>query len=241
MREVLAGGGRVGGNPVAPLITMRRELNLSSRQLTQLDSIERSLFERNRVLRERIRARMDSIRPRMRDSGEAARERLRAEGDSMRALRQVIVRNDSVARVAAMAVLTDSQRVQVRERLAELRGFVAGRRSAMRGGQRGFQGRQGIRGVGPRMRRGEGGRMGGMGQGMRQRGGMRAPDALGPRGFEGRRGVPDDAAPMRRFGGLPADSVGPQGLELAPRRRPVDDRTRLERAPRFRPPPADGP
>ena len=30
------GGGGPGGNPVAPLIDMRRELNLSSRQLTQL-------------------------------------------------------------------------------------------------------------------------------------------------------------------------------------------------------------
>ena len=234
MRGMGAGGGRVGGNPVAPLIDLRRELDLTSRQLVQLDSIERSLLERNRVLRETLRTRMDSMRPRMRDTGEAEIQRLRAEGDSLRALRQVIVRNDSVARAAAMAVLSDSQRVRVRERLAERRGFAAGRMSTMRGGQRGFRGRQGIQGAGPRFRRGEG-RMGGMGSGMR--GGMRAPDAFGPQWFEGRRGRPSDAGAMRRFRGPPADSAR---SELAPRRRPMDDSTRFERAPRMRRPPVDG-
>jgi hypothetical protein len=191
------GMGRVGGgNPVAPLIDMRRQLNLSTRQLVQLDSIERSLIQRNQGLREQLRTRMDSLRPRSRDTGEAEIQRMRAEGDSMRALRQVIARNDSVARVAAMGILTDAQRTQVRERMA----FDAGRRSAMRGGARGFRGRQGGGEFGPRMRPGDrGGRMGGMGMGMRPRDRMRSPAAAGPRRFDDRRPMPDDSVAPRRF------------------------------------------
>lgn len=190
--------GRVGGggNPVAPLIDMRRELNLSARQLVQLDSIERTLLQRNEALRGRVRTRLDSLRPRTRQSSEAEIQRFRAEGDSLRALRQVIVRNDSVARSAAMAVLTDSQRVRVREHLAERRGFAQGRMSTMRG-QRGFRGgRPGMRGMGPRVRQGRPP----MGEpGMRGRGGMAGPDGFGPRRFENRRPMPDDSgAPMRR-------------------------------------------
>lgn len=209
MRGMQGGGGRVGGNPVAPLIDMRRELNLTSRQLTQLDEIERSLLEQNRVIRDRLRSRLDSLRPRTRESGEAEIARLRAEGDSLRALRRVIVRNDSVARVAAMAVLNDSQRVQVRERMAERRGFQAGRMSTLRGGQRGMRGRQGMPGVGQGLRRGEG----------RMR--MIEPG-------------------MRRFRGAPGDSLGPDSQMFGPRRRQLNDSTRLERVPRFRRPPVDG-
>jgi Spy/CpxP family protein refolding chaperone len=231
------GGGRAGGNPVAPLIDMRRELNLSSRQLTQLDSIERTLLQRNHGLRERMRTRLDSLRPRSRQSSEAEIAAFRAESDSMRALRNVVVRNDSVARVAAMGVLTDSQRVRVRERLAERRGFAAGRMSTMRGGQRGMrQGRQGMEG--PRMRQGRpGGRMG-MG-GAPPRGRIGGPDGFAPRRFEDRRGLPDDSiGPGRRFRGMnPPDGVGPDGQGFAPRRRPMIDGTPM--APRFRRPPAD--
>lgn len=212
--------GRVGGNPVAPLIDMRRELNLSARQLVQLDSIERTLLQRNQALRDRMRTRLDSIRPRTRESSEAEIQRFRAEGDSLRALRQVIVRNDSVARAAAMSVLTDSQRVRVRERAAERRGFEAGRRSNMRGGARGFRGRQGMEG--PRFREGRPGRMG---MGMAPRGGMGGRGGPGMRRFEDGR-LPDDSMrPMRRFRGAPADApIGPRE-QMAPRlrRRPPAD------------------
>jgi hypothetical protein len=168
------GGMGLGGNPVAPIIDMRRELNLTSRQLVRLDSIERTLLDRNEVLRERLRARLDSARPRSRQMSEEEIARFRAEGDSMRAVRRVIATNDSVARVAAMAVLTDSQRIQVRERQAERRGFMAGQRS--RGG-RGMGMRRPPQGddVMPR------GRRGGMAQ---------PPDDIGPR-F--RRRVPPDS------------------------------------------------
>lgn len=203
----MGGGGRGvggGGNPVAPLIDMRRELNLSARQLVQLDSIERTLVQRNETLRGRLRTRLDSLRPRNRQSSEEEIQRFRTEGDSLRALRQVMVRNDSVARAGAMAVLNDSQRVRVRERMAERRGFEAGRMSTMRRGQGGLRGgRQGMQGGERGMRPRLGGERGMVGPGTRGRGGMRGPD-----GF-------------------------------APRRRFMDDSTRMERAPRLRRPPAD--
>jgi hypothetical protein len=220
------GGGRMGGggNPVAPLIDMRRELNLSARQLVQLDSIERALIQRNETLRGRLRTRLDSVRPRNRQSSEEEIQRFRAEGDSLRALRQVMVRNDSVARSAAMAVLTDSQRVRVRERVAERRGFAQGRMSTMRG-QRGMRGgRQGMQGPrmqGPRMRQG---RPPMDGFGPRGRGGMQGGEALGPRRFDNRRPMPDDSvAPMRRFRRPPGGDVAPGDEGFVPRRRqPVD-------------------
>lgn len=242
-RGMGAGGGRGGGNPVAPLIEMRRELNLSARQLTQLDSIERTLLQNNQGLRQRMRARMDSMRPLRRERSEADIARMRAERDSLRALRQVVVRNDSIARAAAMSVLSDSQRVRVRERLAERRGFAAGRMSAMRGGQRGFRGRQGMQGFGPRMRQGGGARMGIGGTRMRppagMRGpGMRGPGEMGPR-FENRRPMPDDSmAPMRRFRGQPADSLAPGGGGVAPGRRQRGQFP--DGAPPLRRPPLDG-
>lgn len=224
-QQGMGGGGRGrvggGGNPVAPLIDMRRELNLSARQLVQLDSIERALLQRNEALRGRLRTRLDSLRPRNRQSSEEEIQRFRAEGDSLRALRQVMVRNDSAARAGAMSVLNDSQRVQVRERLAERRGFQAGRMSTHRG-RDGFRGgRQGLQGGG-RMRQG-GGRMGGgMGPGMRGRGGMRGPDGFAPRRFDNGRPLPDE---MRRFRRPPGDDVAPgeAGVAARPRQRPPAD------------------
>jgi Spy/CpxP family protein refolding chaperone len=230
-------GGRMGpgGNPVAPLIDMRRELNLSARQLTQLDSIERTLVQRNESLRDRMRTRLDSIRPRTRQSGEAEIQRFRAESDSVRALRQLMSRNDSTARVAAMNVLSDSQRAHVSERMAERRGFERGRMSTMRsGGGRALRGRQGQQGFGPRMRRGQGGGgRGMMGPEFRPRGGMRGPGGFGPRGLDNR-GMPD--APMGRFRRPPGD-ISPDSQTVAPRRGQPGDSLRFERRRR---PPAGG-
>jgi hypothetical protein len=221
-------GAMGGGNPVAPLIDMRRELNLSGRQLAQLDSIERTLLQRNEGVRQRLRTRLDTLRPRTRGSSEEEIARYRAEGDSMRALRQVIARNDSVARSAAMAVLSDSQRVRVRERAAERRGFEAGRRSTMRGQRLMREGRPGMRGPG--------GRIGPEGRGMRPRDGMRRPGAFAPRFDGGRRPMPDDrmgpmGRGMRGRGGEPVPDDS-----LSQRRRPMDD---MGTRPRFRRPPTD--
>lgn len=238
------GGGM--GNPVAPLIEMRRELNLSARQLTQLDSIERSLLARNRTIRERLQSGRDTtMRPRMRqqmtDSQRTAmRARMAARGDSMRAVRSEIVRNDSTARAAAMRVLTDSQRTQVQLRQAERRGFAAGRAAAQRG-QRGVRGgdRPGMRRqaqpMGPRNRMG-------------MRGGTVRPPAggMGPgqRGFQGQRGFAPGDGPGPMGGGfrrMNPDGVGPADPGVAPRRRGMmrGDAAPSDSAPPVRRPPAD--
>ena len=126
------------------------------------------------------------MQPRSRPTTEEEIARFRAQADSMRAVRRVIATNDSVARVAAMAVLTDSQRIQVREREAERRGFMAGQRS--RGG-RGMGMRRPPQGgdVMPR------GRRGGGGEGM----GLRSPGEPGAPGARMRRGEfgPGDVGP----------------------------------------------
>jgi len=215
------GGG--AGNPVAPLIDMRRELNLTPRQLTQLDSIERALLARNRTVREQMRAGMDSVRPRMRQLTDEQRAAMRARADSFRTQRQQIVRNDSTARAAAIRILTDSQRTQVRVRQAEQRGFARGRAAAGTG-PRGFrQGGRGMPGIRNRQPMGQGGRMG-AGSGMRPRMGPPAAGmGFGPR-FQGRRPqmTGDQVGPMgggmRRMG--PPDGFGPGGaMDRAPRRR----------------------
>lgn len=132
-------------NPVAPIIELRRELNLTPRQLVQLDSIERTLLERNRALMEQFRGRIDSL-PRMRRGQQLTEEQraerraqLEARRDSMQALRRELMRNDSTARSQAMSVLTDSQRMQMREREAERRGFERGRATRQRLGERGIR------------------------------------------------------------------------------------------------------
>lgn len=216
------GGGRgmgmgpvPGTNSVGPIIDMRRELNLTSRQLVRLDSIERTLLDRNDALRNRIRVRLDSMRPKENLTGEEEIKWRRAQADSLRAIRNLMVQNDSVARGAAMAVLTDSQRVHVRERIAERRGFMAGTRMGGRG--RGMRRPPGFDDQTPMGRR-RGGDPGGMGfdgprgpggMGMGGARGMRSPNEFGP-GFYGRRGgTPDDIGrPMfRQRRGPPPDST----------------------------------
>lgn len=237
-------GGAVG-NPVAPLINMRRDLNLTSRQLTQLDSIERSLLQRNRTLRESLRAGMDSVRPRGRQLTDEQRTALRARADSLRGIRQQIVRNDSTARAAAMRVLSDSQRTQVRIRQAEQRGFAMGRAAAARGERgvrQGFRGQGGPRGrmqpMAPRGRMGAGAmrpRVGppGVGMGMGQR-------------FQGRRPPLGDDQPGPAGGGFrrmgPPDGFGPgDGMGMGLRRRGMmGDSTTAPQPPVRRPPPDSG-
>ena len=196
-----------GINSIAPLIDMRRELNLTSRQLVQLDSIERVLLARNQGIRDQLRVRLDSVRPRGGTRSEEEIAAMRAQGDSLRALQRVIARNDSVARVSAMAVLSDSQRVRVRERVAERRGFEAGRQSRMREGRRPGSPEFNDQ-MGPRMR----GRMGGMGMGLgMENPGMRGPGMGGPR-----MGGPGMGAPGMRFRGAPPNDSGPRRFRRPP-------------------------
>ncbi len=217
-----------GPNAVSPLIDMRRQLDLTPRQVAALDSIERSLTQRNGAVLQRLQSRRDSLVPNRGRRGLTPDERtaLRARLDSLAPLREQIQRNDSTARAAAFRILTDSQRARVNEMQAAQRGFAMGRAMGRRGGG----GRMGMR-RGAMMR----GRQGGFGGGGRMgapglRGRMmpRRPfgggGGMGTRGFlgpMGPRGVPGVRPPGG--GGM---GFGGQMPPPLPRRRPPADQPR---------------
>lgn len=141
-----AQGGRGPEMDVTALLNARRQLDLTPRQVAQLDSIERSLFAERRLVETRMRAIGDSTRaargagdrPMMnRDSAMARRETMRPQMEQMR-------RRDSTSRSAAQRVLSETQRQQVREMQAEERGRQRGMREARQGGRQGS--RRGVRG-----------------------------------------------------------------------------------------------
>lgn len=115
-----APGGRAPGAAVAPrgpgnvtaILNARRQLDLTPRQVAQLDSIERGLHAERQRLAERTRPAMDSMRQR-----------------------------DSVATAAGDRLLTDTQRTKWREMQAERRGFERGMREG-RGRPQGMQNRR---------------------------------------------------------------------------------------------------
>lgn len=108
---------------VTHILNARRQLDLTSRQVAQLDSMERVLWtEREKLRNEARQAPRDSVRANMRTQMQALRQR------------------DSTSRVAAERILTDAQRGKLREMQAERRGYARGRREAgMRQGPRGGQ------------------------------------------------------------------------------------------------------
>lgn len=191
---VPAGPGR-GPRPgaISHLIDARRELDLTPRQLAQLDSLERIQYAEHQQLAARQRAARDSIqvRARSRAGDPALRDSMRAQAQArMQAERPMIEqrrKRDSSLNMAAERVLNDTQRQKVREMQAERRGFERGLRESR--GQRGGTPRAGQRGDGPvGPNGGARGMRGGMDGGMRpQQGrpqgppqpGMRAPQAPG--------------------------------------------------------------
>ncbi|HET8769444.1 MAG TPA: hypothetical protein VFM71_00535 [Gemmatimonadaceae bacterium] len=151
---------RQSGVSATALLNARRRLELTPRQVMQLDSIERTQVAARRANAERMRATMragrdttqataqaraerrramremtteqrEAMRTAMRDSMEARREAMRPEMERMRAA-------DSTARAAAERVLTDAQRQELRVMQAEARGRAQGHREALRsrGGRR---------------------------------------------------------------------------------------------------------
>lgn len=169
-----AAGGAMAGAPqgrmmlrgpsVTALLNARRELELTPRQVAQLDSIERVIFaERQRVAATQ-RPAMDSLRTRIRTEGmpdERQRAEMRTQAESRRAaLRpelERLRRSDSTASAAAERLLTDTQRTKWGQMQAERRGFERGVQAGRAGGQRG-RGPQGMRG--PQGRGGQAGRPG---------------------------------------------------------------------------------
>jgi len=151
------GAGPRGAMPpsaVTQILNARRQLDLTPRQVAQLDSMERVLWtERERLRAQMMPARRDSVRSDMRPQMQALRQR------------------DSTTRVAAERILTDTQRGKLREMQAERRGYERGRREAgMRGPNSGMRdGRMGRQGGQGRMQGGQrpGGRPGAMQGGAR--------------------------------------------------------------------------
>ena len=156
-----------GPSSVTAMLNARRQLDLTPRQVAQLDSIERGLHAERQRVAERARPAMDSMRQRMRTDGvprdSAQRAAMRGQAEQRRAaMRPEMERlrqRDSVATAAADRILNDTQRSKWREMQAERRGFERGMRQD-RGRQPGMQGRQPDRGA-PQMRHPQGGRQGG--------------------------------------------------------------------------------
>ncbi len=179
-------GGPVGRGPQGPgraaapgvdvttLLNARRQLDLTPRQVAQLDSLERIQHAERSKFRESMAVRRDSMMQRLRTApgaqgargGEpgnanvprdSMRARMRSQIQGERAALQPqfeqLQRRDSTFRVAAERLLNDTQRQKVREMQAERRGYERGVREG-RGGPHGRPAmRDGRRGQGGRGRR----------------------------------------------------------------------------------------
>ncbi len=182
-----------GPGAVTHLLNARRDLELTPRQVAQLDSIERLQFAERKALTERLRPMRDSLvqrgrtgprTPGLRDSLQAeARKRMEANRPLMEQQRK----RDSSLNAAAERVLNDTQRQRVREMQAERRGYERGMREG-RGGPGGEGGRGARGGQRPEFGRGQAG-PGGM-RGPQGPGGQAGPGRMPPRppveGFEDR-------------------------------------------------------
>lgn len=161
-RQGVPAGARGGQRPgaIAHLIAARRQLDLTPRQIAQLDSLERIQYAEHLQFAARQRAARDSVavgaRGGARAGGRAgAAARTPAARDSVRAMAQTRMAaqrpqfeqrrlRDSSLNAAAERILNDTQRQKVREMQAERRGYERGmresrgpRRDAPRAGQRG--------------------------------------------------------------------------------------------------------
>jgi hypothetical protein len=158
-RAPMAARGELPPAGATVLLNARRQLELTPRQVAQLDSIERAQWADRERMRTQMRPAQDSMRAQMRERAQrgerpaqdpAAREAMRAEMqrrmDAQRPMMQQMRQRDSVSRAAAQRVLTDAQRQKVREMQAERRGYARGMREARGAG--GMRGAQGARGMG---------------------------------------------------------------------------------------------
>ena len=185
------GGGVRGRGPgpgaVTHLLNARRDLELTPRQVAQLDSIERLQFAERKAFADRVRPMRDSLvqrgrmgprTPGLRDSLQAeARKRMEANRPLMEQQRK----RDSSLNLAAERVLNDTQRQKVREMQAERRGYERGMREG-RGGPGGEGGRGARGGQRPEFGRGQAG----PGAMRGPQGGVRGPQGPGGQAGPGR-------------------------------------------------------
>lgn len=115
------------GPSVSRLIDARRELELTSRQLVQLDSLERIQVAERRQRQERLAQRRDSLtrdRAALRGLGrDSLRALARQRMEAMQPLLAEARRRDSATMAAAERILTEPQRQRLREMRAEARGY----------------------------------------------------------------------------------------------------------------------
>lgn len=149
-------GAAARGLGVTEILNARRALDLSARQVAQLDSIERALWADRQRLQAQMRPMGDSLRARVRRDGAprdsasraAMRRQMETQQAAIRPQMQQLRQRDSTARAAADRILNDTQRTKLREMQAERRGFERGMRAgrgqdARRGAMMGRDGRRG--------------------------------------------------------------------------------------------------
>lgn len=135
---------------ITHLLNARRQLDLTPRQIAQLDSLERIQFAEHRAFAEQMRPARDSMQARARSGAgnPASRDSLRVQArtrmEAQRPQHEQRRERDSSLSIAAERVLNDAQRQKVRELQAERRGYERGMRESR--GQRG----------GPQARRSQG-------------------------------------------------------------------------------------
>ncbi len=122
------------------LLERRRELDLTPRQVAQLDSIERVQFAQQRARRERMVQLRDSVCGDRRTCvlSPEQRDQFRAQMEANRGQREEMFRADSLARTRSYAVLDSTQRSRlqsIRER--QVRQMRGGTRARME--SRGFR------------------------------------------------------------------------------------------------------
>jgi hypothetical protein len=126
-----APGGAIRQPGVTRLLNLRRQLELTPRQVTQLDSMERVLFAERKAMVERMQGERRALqqrgqeRPISPDSLRARLQRLQPQAAQWR-------QRDSVALASAERLLTEPQR----QKLREIRAYARGRADAMRQSRR---------------------------------------------------------------------------------------------------------
>jgi hypothetical protein len=132
MNRRMGGQGNAIRQPgVTRLLNLRRQLELTPRQVTQLDSMERVLFAERKAMVERMQGERRALQPRGQErpiSPDSLRARLQRLQPQAAQWRQ----RDSVALASAERLLTESQR----QKLREIRAYARGRAHAMRQSRR---------------------------------------------------------------------------------------------------------
>jgi len=129
------------GMGVTRLLNLRRQLELTPRQVMQLDSVERVLFAERKAMMERMQGERRALQQQRRPmSPDSMRARMQQRQPQMAQWRQ----RDSVALASAERLLTEPQR----QKLREIRAYARGRADAMRQ-TRGPRGGQGMRQIRP--------------------------------------------------------------------------------------------